>query len=228
MSGIRGIIFDLDGTLAGTFPLIVASWNASVGEMTGRVWPRDEVLSRFGQPEPEMIQREMGATRGDAACAAYHAFYEANHERVEVFEGIPEVLRALKRTGVKLGIATGKGALSARITVRELGWQEFFAAVVTGSDTPRQKPAPDMLLLAAKKMQVAPADCVMIGDSPVDVQAGRSAGMTTIAAGWHGVYESELRACRPDFTAARPLDLLPIFSRLIPAFGSPALRSAEA
>lgn len=214
MNPLRAVIFDLDGTLAGTFPLIIASWNASVGEATGRVWPRDEILSRFGTPEEMMIRRELGEPAWRAAYKKFHAFYEANHHQAVIFDGIPEVLAALKAMGLKLGVATGKGALSAGIAVRLWGWQTVFEAVVNGSDVAAQKPAPDMLLLAARRLNAEPRHCVMIGDSPVDVKAGRAAGMRTIAAAWHTAYAEELQAARPDFTAARPQDLLPVLTAI--------------
>jgi phosphoglycolate phosphatase-like HAD superfamily hydrolase len=92
---VRAIIFDLDGTLADTFPLIVSSWNEAMHEPLGRVFTPEEVVARFGVPDPAMLQRELPAAAWEQAIATYHEHYEAKHEIVTPFAGVPEMLSAL-------------------------------------------------------------------------------------------------------------------------------------
>src|SRR5688572_20922134 len=92
----RAIIFDLDGTLADTFSLIVAAFNAAITPHTGLTYSDADVIARFGIPDPQMIRREL-ADRGGAACEQaielYHQHYEQRHgEAVEPFAGITEML----------------------------------------------------------------------------------------------------------------------------------------
>ena len=122
---VEAVIFDLDGTLADTFALIVSAWNASVGRHMGKVYTDDEDISRFGIPDPQMIRRELTGVSGDAcdeAVEIYHARYADLHaDVVTPFEGIDELLRELRRRHLPLGLMTGKGRRSAKITLEALG-----------------------------------------------------------------------------------------------------------
>src|SRR3954449_10340521 len=79
---IRAFIFDLDGTLADTFPMIVAAWNHAVSPHTGKTYSDDEVISRFGIPDPQMIRRELPGDAGNKAVEVYHEYYGQNHGSV--------------------------------------------------------------------------------------------------------------------------------------------------
>ena len=81
----------------------------------------------------------------------------------------------------------------------------MFGSVITGEDIANQKPAPDGVLLVARQLNVDPQECVFVGDSPADIEAGKTAGMATVAVGWHDAYRDSLRACKPDYWAERPL-----------------------
>src|SRR5690242_6536967 len=131
---VRAIIFDLDGTLADTFPLIVSAWNAAVTPHTGKSYSPDEVIARFGIPDPQMIRRELAGAAGDQAVETYHNHYADRHGIVTPFEGVNEMLAELRRRNVPLGLMTGKGRRSATITLKALGWADTFGAVVTGDD----------------------------------------------------------------------------------------------
>ena len=214
---VRAVIFDLDGTLADTFKLIVSAWNAALEPHLGRRFTDAEVISRFGIPDPQMIRRELADTSGvdaeigDRAVEDYHAHYEQRHrEFVQPFAGVTEMLEALRGRSVPLGVMTGKGRRSATITLAALGWDAIFSAVVTGEDVQRQKPEPDGPLAAARMLDVAPEHCAFVGDSPADIGAGKAARMLTVAAGWHPVYLDEIRRLEPDLWADTPADVLQV------------------
>jgi len=208
----RAIIFDLDGTLADTFPLIVAAWNAAITPHTGITYSDADVISRFGIPDPQMIRRELQA-KGGAACEQaielYHAHYQRRHrETVTPFEGITEMLETLRRRNVPMGMMTGKGRRSATITIDCLGWNGIFDSVVTGDDVTAQKPDPSGLLAVARALEVPPRECAFVGDSPADIGAGKAAGMVTVGAAWHPVYLDEIRRMKPDVWAEVPADVV--------------------
>src|SRR5262249_12493699 len=93
---LRAAIFDLDGTLADTFPLIVSAWNAAMMEAVGRTHTAEEVISRFGIPDSAMIARELGEGNSARAIETYHAAYERQHGIVKPFAGIAEMLGELQ------------------------------------------------------------------------------------------------------------------------------------
>jgi 2-phosphoglycolate phosphatase len=210
---VRAIIFDLDGTLADTFPMIVAAWNHAVSPHTGKTYSDAEVISRFGIPDPQMIRRELPGEAGDRAVEVYHEYYARNHGGVKLFDGIESMLAELRRRRTPLGVMTGKGRRTADITLRELGLADTFGAVVTGDDVARQKPEPDGPLEAARRLGVEPAACAFVGDSPADVGAGKAAGMLMVAAGWHSVYADEIRKMGPDVWAEEPMDVVRLIAQ---------------
>lgn len=207
----RAIVFDLDGTLADTFPLIVAAWNAAISPYTGITYSDADVISRFGIPDPQMIRRELAgdAAAGERAVEIYHEHYQRRHrEFVKPFDGVTEMLDALRRRAIPLGLMTGKGRRTATITIDALGWTEVFLSAITGDDVKEQKPHPSGPLAVARALDVAASDCAFVGDSPADIGAGQAAGMITVAAGWHPVYRHEIRRMHPHVWAHTPADVV--------------------
>jgi HAD superfamily hydrolase (TIGR01509 family) len=204
---IQAIIFDLDGTLADTFPIIISAWNAAVCEPLGREFTPEEVISRFGVPDAAMLQRDLPQAAWERALEIYYRHYEEEHGMVTPFGGVTEMLQTLQQRGVPLGVMTGKGRRTAAITMEKLGWEELFGCVVNGEDIEGQKPLPDGPLLAAQQLGVAPEKCAFVGDSPADIEAGKAAGMLDIVAGWHTVYTEQLKALDPACWADNPADI---------------------
>ena len=205
------IIFDLDGTLADTFELIFSSWNAAVGPVVGRWFSDAEVIARFGPTEVEMIRREIPPEYHEAAIRRFRERYEQDHAQLAcVFPDVREMLAALSSARVPMGVMTGKGRDTADITIAKLGWTKIFSSVVTGDDITRAKPDPQGILLVAQQLGIDPKNCLYVGDAPADVRAGRAAGMKTVWAAWHPVYEDEIAKLAPDLVAKTPGDLLKI------------------
>lgn len=209
------VIFDLDGTLADTIPLIVASFNAACAEPLKRSFSHEEVVSRFGIPDSAMLRRELQnlpAEKIELAIENYFQHYEKQHAMVEAFDGISELLQELKGRDIPLAVMTGKGRRTADITLQKLNWTPLFGSVVTGDEVTQQKPHPEGVLRAARELKVVPQNCVFIGDSPADIGAGKATGMITIAALWHNFYEDKLRAMSPDFFVQAPRELAKILA----------------
>jgi 2-phosphoglycolate phosphatase len=208
---LQAIIFDLDGTLADTFPLIVASWNAALHEPLGRQYTADEVVARFGLPDESIVRRELQKhpeSVVDAALEKYFEHYAQTHHIVQPFEGIETMLQTLQQRGFKMGVMTGKGRRTADISVRVLNWEKYFGSIITGDEVHEQKPSPEGVLMVAQQLHVEPTHCAYVGDSPADIGAGKAAGMWTIAASWHTYYTEKLRATQPDFWAETPEQIL--------------------
>jgi HAD superfamily hydrolase (TIGR01509 family) len=204
---IKGIIFDLDGTLCDTFPVIIEAFNAAVAPIKGRTYTGQQVIALFGDPEPVMIRREVG-DRWEEACEVYYEHYQREHHQIAPFDGVSEMLAELKGMGVPMGVVTGKSRRSCDITLREMGWADCFRSIVTGSEMTRQKPDPEGVLTAARQMGVDRASCIMVGDSPADIGAAKAAGIAAVVAGWHSVYLHELTKLEPEFWAGTPEDVV--------------------
>ena len=131
----RAVIFDMDGTLADTFPLVVSAWNAAMRKHAGRDATAEEVIARFGVPDPVMIRNALPPHLGDEAIEAYHVHYERQHGALaQPFEGITEMLAAIKSCGLLTGVMTGKGRRSAKITLAALAFRTMIPATHAETD----------------------------------------------------------------------------------------------
>lgn len=213
MKEIRAVIFDLDGTLADTIPLICAAWNAAVPMYTHRTYTDEEIIARFGIPDTAMIRREIPGRAAEHAIEVFYHFYETQHHRVRIFEGVSEMLDNLQNRMLPLGLMTGKGRHTADITLRALRWTDLFRSVITGDEVEHQKPHPEGVLKVARELKVDPQHCAFIGDSAADMGAGKSAKMFTIAAAWGSVFNDQLRTLQPDAWADSPGDVTRLLIR---------------
>jgi pyrophosphatase PpaX len=142
----------------------------------------------------------------------FHALWEGR------YDGVAEMLAALRSAGLRLGIVTGKGREAWEVTqaAAELGG---FDVVVTDDDVHAAKPDPAGLLAAADALGIRPEQAVYVGDSTVDMKAGRAAGMRIGAALWPKTAPGEadgflrrIQPLHPDWTFARPADVTRAFA----------------
>ena len=123
------------------------------------------------------------------------------------------VLAALEAHPLRWGIVTNKAARFTTPVVRGLGLAERAAVVISGDTTPHAKPHPAPLLEAARRLGVQPASCLYVGDDERDVQAGRAAGMRTVAVAWGYLGLGEpIDAWRADAVIERPDELLQLLA----------------
>jgi phosphoglycolate phosphatase len=189
MSQASGVLFDLDGTLADTAPDLAAAVNALLTHEGRDALPFENIRPWVSWGAPRLIRLAFGddlpEERFDDLRGRFLAFYEAGlcrHSRV--FPSMEPVLQALEGNGHPWGIVTNKPGWLTEPLVAALGLTDRAATVISGDTLPYAKPHPMPLLHAAREMGVAPGRCVYVGDAARDVQAGREAGMVTVAAAW--------------------------------------------
>ena len=194
------LIFDLDGTLADTLPLIYESFNDAFVPITGKPLSPDEIRALFGPPDNYVIRNVLDPEHHDDAIGRYVTTYERRHrDLVELFDGISDLLADAHAAGVKLAVVTGKSRNTALMTLDILGVLDRFDVVYAGDDVERQKPDPMALKLALDDLaHDDSAHAAMIGDSAADVIAGKGAGIDTIGVLWGVPDHSDLLAAGPD------------------------------
>ena len=201
-------VFDVDGTLADTFPLIINAFNEFARKYTGREWTLDELTSKFGPTETEIVGNNVAPHLRHEAVEFYYEAYEKLHSGVPLYDGISELLGILKKRGAKLAIFTGKGKRSALITLKKLDILDLFDCVITGDDVANTKPSPEGIYKIFRSIGVDPKRTAMIGDHPADIVSGREAGAYTVAALWHGYYNKKLASTEPDISFENPRDMI--------------------
>lgn len=194
------VLFDLDGTLANTLPLCIAAFRRAIEPVTGARLSDADIIATFG-PSEEGTIRALAPQHYEACLTDYLRHYEQLHtECPELFAGIGALLRDLRARGVKLGLVTGKGTHSTRLSLRQFGLQDCFELIETGSPHGARKPEALRAVLAA--WQLAPAQAVYIGDAPSDVTAARAVGMPVVAAAWAETADAQALALQqPDYLA---------------------------
>lgn len=187
-AAIKAVLFDLDGTLVDTAPDLVAAVNA-VLEAEGRNPLPDAALrplvSKGGRALLSRAFPDLDPDARDARLPVFLARYgEALAVHSRPFAGVPPLLSAIEARGWRWGIVTNKPEGLARGVVDGMGWAGRCGVLVGGDTLPVRKPDPAPLVLAAERLGVVPRHCVYVGDDARDVEAGRAAGMPTIAALW--------------------------------------------
>ena len=179
---VQAIIFDCDGTLADTMPAHFVAWQRTMASH-GIDFGEERFYALAGCPTDriiEMLARERGLQLDVFAVA--EAKEAAFLEAIPSIEAVPPVADVVRRTRGKLPIAVATGAIRPVLdrTLRQIGFEGWFDAIVTAEDTDKHKPDPDVFLEAARRLGVAPAACQVYEDSDYGVEAARRAGMQCV------------------------------------------------
>ena len=183
------VLFDRDGTLVDSAPDLAGAVNDLRGVHGLEPLPFTHLRPVVGSGARGMLAAGFGIGPDDSGFAALREDFLARYEgrllrETRVFVRMEPVLQVLQARGVPWGIVTNKIARFAAPLVAGLGLRERCAVLVSGDTTPHAKPHPAPLLAAAAALHLQPVHCVYIGDDRRDVQAGRGAGMRTLAAAW--------------------------------------------
>lgn len=216
MSGgraLRGVLFDLDGTLLDTArDMAVALNRLRVAEGLEEL-PFERIRPLVSHGAPRLIRLAFGEpepARYESLRARFLEIYRgalAVHTRL--FDGFGAVLDGVERAGLRWGVVTNKPGWLATPLLRELGLAERCGCLVAGDSLAERKPHPMPLLHAANLLALEPRECAYLGDAERDVQAARNAGMIPLVAGFGYLADGEdPGAWRADAVFARPAELL--------------------
>lgn len=181
----RAVIFDVDGVLVDSYDAHFRSWRDVLAEH-GLALDEAGFAQTFGRTSREIIAKMWGDGVDDARARAIDDRKEALYRDLvrDAFPGMAgavALIDALLAAGFVLGVGSSAPPENVELTLSCLGRRAAFSAIVTGRDVTRGKPDPQVFLLAAERLGVTPAQCVVIEDAPAGVRAAVAAGMAGVA-----------------------------------------------
>lgn len=200
-------LFDVDGTLVdsavdicGAIQAVLATTRQNnVTEEFLRTYIGRHLLDLFQDLMPELTHQQI-----DQMIADYRRIYLARkHSLTRLYPGIAEALAALPG---RKSTATTKGTPTTRSVLEQFGLLPYFDHV-QGTDGFPAKPEPDVILASLKVFAAKPEDCLLVGDAPADMEAGRRAGVKTCAVLWGYGKRQDMARWQPDYWVESPRDL---------------------
>ena len=187
---VAAITFDLDGTLVDSVPDLAAAAHDMAVELGLPPRSEDEVRVFVGRGLANLVQRCLGERARDAdllACAIEvfkRCYQRRNGQHAAAYDGALTMLAALKAAGFRLGCVTNKPEAFTVPLLDMMKMSAFFDVVVSGDTLPQKKPDPAPLLHAARRLGVAPARMLHVGDSYNDIDCARAAGVPVFGVPW--------------------------------------------
>ena len=217
-NGYQALLTDLDGTLIRSEDAICEALADSFAEVDARVPAKAEILSMFGLPVEEMLIALGGVDRSQEAriarfLTAYKHWYPIRMRLGATrIANAKETVDSIAAAGYPVCLITSERRSNAQFILETLAFSGAVRQMISRDDVVHFKPNPEPLLLASRLVGFAPEDCVYIGESPYDVQAGLYAGAYVAAVASGGYSEQSLLACEPDLFLNDIAELTALFA----------------
>ena len=212
---MKACIFDLDGTLTNTLESMTYSVNLTLEEMGLSKITKDQCRLFVGNGARVLMEKSMkaagdtDASRIEEGMEIYGRIFDRNCTyHVTPYEGIPEMLKALKDKGIHLAVLSNKPDRQTVKVVKAIFGEELFDYAQGQKEGIRRKPEPDGVWYLMEQMHVSKEECLYIGDSEVDAATGRNAGLKTIGVLWGFRDRKTLETAGADDLIDRPDELL--------------------
>jgi HAD superfamily hydrolase (TIGR01509 family) len=214
---VQGVIFDMDGTLADSLDHYYGMACEVVEAAHAPPISRERVCELMGSGDPNLLRKLLPPDFPDSEAILarivgerFSAWMRAGRE-IEPLPGCIDLLHQLHARGHRLGIATSSGR--ALPCLDRWGVRQLFDAIVGREDVVRRKPHPDVVVHCLRRLSLAPDDAVYVGDSPIDIEAGRAAGVYTVGVLTGTSTREVLASVAPDHILASAPELLDLLER---------------
>lgn|SRR5690625_988493 len=215
-SGVRAVLFDLDGTLVDSVPDLATAVDAMLVEMRREAVGEAQVRQWVGNGAQRLVKRALtGEMQAEPEAALFETAlsrfldHYARHltDRSRLYDGAREALASLRAQGLLLGLVTNKPERFIAPLLSSLAIEADFSVVVGGDTLAQKKPHPAPLLHAAQQLKVEPEAVLMVGDSRNDVLAARHAGMRVLCVPYGYNHGEDIQAAAPDALVANLRDI---------------------
>lgn len=207
LSGVRLAAFDLDGTLIDSVPDLADAVDLALADRGLPAAGEAKVRDWVGNGSRRLVERALEDALGCAPSAALldaahegflHHYGQAPSVRTRLYAGVAQTLEALADRGLTLALVTNKPAAFIAPILETFGLTTRFGLCLGGDSLPRRKPDPLPLTHLSRHFGVAPGDCLMVGDSRHDIEAGKAAGFRTLAVSYGYNHGEPVAASGPD------------------------------
>ncbi len=179
---LKGVIFDLDGTLGDTLPVCFAAFRETFRRYLGREYTDREIRALFGPTEEGILQNLLGERWEEGLLHYLDAYRKAHAQCAEPFPGMRGALDLLRANNVCLAVVTGKGPQSAELSLEALGLADLFDMIEAGSAQGGVKP--HCMRKVVSTWGCDPSDVACVGDAPSDIRSAREIGAVPLGAAW--------------------------------------------
>ena len=196
-------MFDMDGTLVSSLPVIYHCANEITRKYLDKAVTVEEVVGGFGPPAHVIIRKLTGNLAQNSQAQAVLDYYDCYKRNVPtralLFPGMTDLLSKIQSSRMHLALFTGVERTMMNYTVDAFDLRKYFETIVVADDVSRSKPDPEGIKLILDRVNVDSRKTMMVGDSPADIQAGKSAGVWTGAALWSPENRGDPTTENPDF-----------------------------
>lgn len=217
------VLIDLDGTLVDSVPDLAFCVDEMMKAIGREPWGVDKVRTWVGNGVDRLVMRGLTDTLWDDPSdeefqQAHRIFMDLYADNTSgrscLYEGVIEGLDYLVANGYKIACVTNKAEAFTVPLLKDMGIFDKFQLVVSGDTTAKKKPDPMPLLYAAEKLDEAPADCLMVGDSMHDVEAARNAGFQVVSVPYGYNHGIDIREANPDAVIDSLAELKTLFDQV--------------
>lgn len=207
---VAAVLFDMDGTLLNSWDALLASYQDATREVLGVPAPTEPaeidriIQMRARESFPELAGGDLELA--DRIEAVFAERYRSRLPGIDLYDGVREMLLALRELGVSTAIATSKSRSRLERDLDNTGTVELFDATICGDEVPAAKPDPAPIVAILEILGVEPGEALFVGDGANDVAAGKAAGVPTVGVGY-GFHPAACRAAGPDLWIDRPGEL---------------------
>ncbi|AHV95063.1 pyrophosphatase PpaX [Paenibacillus sabinae] len=208
---IEGILFDLDGTIVNTNELIISSFMYALEQHSQPALTREQMIPHMGTSLLDQLRAFTSLQDVTALEASYRLFQNEHHdELIRSFPNVNETLEGLRSRGIKLGVVTTKIRPTTIRALEMFDLLQYMDTIVTLNDVTNLKPHPEPVLTGVNNLGLSPEKTLMVGDSVVDIQSAKAAGVRAAGVAWSLKGEDTLRKYEPDYILQDMADLYEI------------------
>lgn len=221
-NGVRGLGFDLDGTLVNSLPGLASAVDATLKTLGLPEAGQERVSHWIGNGASVLIMRalnwagcEMAKEQLDSARILFDRHYSQSVESgTELYPQVATTLKQLANDGMKMALVTNKPTPFVRPLLSSLDILDYFSVIIGGDDVVEKKPHPAPIYLVLGRLGLRANELVFVGDSRNDIQAGQAAGCPTIGFSYGYNYGESISLSNPDRVLTSFADILPVIGQL--------------